>query len=226
VNPGPAYIEDIAGVFNDNGEGIRGDLKAVIKAILLHEEARTCLWQEDPANGKLKSPVGRYIQFARNFAYSGDHYWTSGFTFENNTSQLPLSSPSVFNFYLPDHQPNGPIYDQDLHAPEFEIHNSVTSLGFANEVDIWVRQERVFSAVDLNYTAELKIDHLLEAARNPRELVNELDILLCHGRLSRENAEIIINALGDFNFGNTVLLNRLQIALYLIMISPDFNIQK
>ena len=61
-NPTPAYIERIASVFNDNGAGIRGDMKAVIRAILTDPEARDCEWLEDPFHGMLKEPMVRYMQ--------------------------------------------------------------------------------------------------------------------------------------------------------------------
>lgn len=227
-NPSSSYILDIAQVFNNNEEGERGDLGAVIKAILLHEEARTCLWMEEPSNGKLKAPIGRYLQVARNFAdrTGAQHYWTSGITFETETYQLPLSSPSVFNFYLPDYQPNGDIYELGLYGPEFEIHNSVTSLGFANQADVWARQQRLFVIYDLDQIVPIETSDLLEMAHDPLVLVNELNIRLCSGRLSAETHEIIVATVDQLDFGEEYLQNRVEIAFYLILISPDFAIQK
>ncbi len=227
-NPSSSFIEDIANVFDDNGEGIRGDLGAVLKAILLHEEARTCLWLTEPGNGKLKSPVGRYLQFARASVDRDNQnaYWTRGFSFENSTYQIPLASPSVFNFYLPDHQPNGEIYEMGLYAPEFQIHNSVTSVGYANEVDNWARLNKVFSIIDLDYSVGVENDPWLEFAKDPETLVNELDIQLCAGRLSDETRSIIIENVEAMNFGTDYLQYRVQTARYLIMISPDYVIQK
>ncbi len=227
-NPSPSYIFDIAQTFNDNGEGVRGDIATVIKEILLHEEARACLWKEEPSNGKLKSPVGRYVEVARKFADRANttYYWTSGFTFENETYQLPLSSPTVFNFYLPDYQPNGDIYDQGLYAPEFEIHNSVTSMGFANQADVWARQNRIFSIFELDYLVPLNQDFLLVLAKYPELLVNEMDNLLCNGDMTAETRNTIRLALEEINFGSELLQSRVEIAFYLTLISPDFAIQK
>lgn len=227
-NPNPAYIQDVAMVFNDNGEGIRGDLGAVLKAILLHEEARDCLWSEEPSNGKLKSPVGRHIQFARYYAERENipYFWNKGFTFEEQTFQLPLSSPSVFNFYLPDYQPNGDISDQGLYAPEYEIHNSVTSIGFANLADTWIRQDRIFSLLTVDYIVPIEREELIASAEDPEVLVNLLDVSLCHGRLSSGTRDILIQGLEQLNFGTDYLANRVDYALYLILISPDFVIQK
>jgi len=227
-NPSPSYIADVANAFNNNGDGIRGDMETVIKTILLHEEARTCLWLETESNGKLKPPVGRYLQFARHFAdkESSDTFWTSGFTFKNETFHLPLSSPSVFNFYLPDFQPNGEINNQGLYAPEFQIYNAVTSLGYANQADTWSRLQRVFTLFDLDYTVDLFMEDLLEAAQSPHVLVNQMDVLLCEGRMSPETRNIITTAIENMNFGSEYLEDRVEFALYLTLISPDFTIQK
>ncbi|MCH2215594.1 MAG: DUF1800 domain-containing protein [Flavobacteriales bacterium] len=227
-NPSPRYIEDIANVFNHNGDGVRGDLGAVIKAILLHDEARSCAWKEEPTNGKLKSPVGRYLSFLRQYIdrENTTAYWTSGYIFENETYQLPLSSPSVFNFFLPDYQPNGDIFNAGLYAPEFEIYNSVTSLGFANQADIWVRQARLFSLFDLELTAPLGGAYLAEMAKDSEVLVNEMNLRLCNGDMSEGTHEIITSAINEMNFGQNRIKNKVEYALYLTLISPDFAIQK
>jgi uncharacterized protein (DUF1800 family) len=227
-NPSASYIRDVALAFNDNGEGERGDMEAVIREILLHEEARECLWMEEFTNGKLKSPVGRYLQFARLFAQreNQQYFWNSGFTFEYFTNQLPMASPSVFNFYLPDHQPAGPISELDLYAPEFEIHNSATSLGFANEASAWVKKQEIFNISLLEYVLPAHFEKLETLARNPNVLLDNLDLLLCHGRLSQETREIIIETITDVEFGTDYLKTRNELALFLILISPDFAIQK
>lgn len=227
-NPSPEYIADVASVFNDNGDGERGDLAAVIKEILLHDEARTCEWSEHPENGKLKSPVGRYVQFARLFALNDEvaNYWTSGFRFQANTYQLPLASPSVFNFYLPDHQPNGELADNGLYAPEFEIYNSVTSVGYANEADTWIRQGKVFNIQKLNYEVHPSFQDYQASTEDAEVLLNELNTVLALGNLSDPAWGTISEAVSYVVFGDDLSRQRLEMALYLIMISPEYNIQK
>ena len=227
-NPSPGYIADVASVFNDNGDGERGDLAAVIKEILLHDEARTCEWSEHPENGKLKSPVGRYVQFARLFALNDEvaNYWTSGFRFQANTYQLPLASPSVFNFYLPDHQPNGELADNGLYAPEFEIYNSVTSVGYANEADTWIRQGKVFNIQKLNYEVHPSFQDYQASTEDAEVLINELNTVLALGNLSDPAWGTISEAVSSVVFGDDLSRQRLEMALYLIMISPEYNIQK
>jgi hypothetical protein len=207
---------------------VRGDLGSVVKAILLHEEARECWSSELPSNGKLKSPVSRHVQFARIFSEreNAPYFWNPGFSFEEQTYQLPLSSPSVFNFYLPDFQPNGLITEQDLYAPEFEIHNSVTSVGFANTADTWIRQNRIFSVLGLDYTVPLQWNELLSMAEYPELLVNHLDIFLCQGRIGAVTRHDLIGDWELLNFSADYIRQRAEYALYITLISPDFAIQK
>lgn len=229
-NPSPAYIQDVAAAFNDNGDGERGDMLAVIKAILLHEEARDCLWQTESTNGKLLSPTIRYAAFARamRLQANNDLYYEEGNGFFDNTFHRVLSSPSVFNFYSPDHMPNGPLTEMGLVAPEFEIFNSVTSIGYLNRVDRWTDRGDVFTARELTDDVEVVKSHYYEMARDPRVLINHLDRMLTKGRLKNNTREFIVEAISglpDWNEEN-MLRDRWEIAAYLIMISPEFNILK
>ena len=118
-NPSPAYIARVAGVFNDNGSGVRGDLGAVVKAILMDPEARP----ETPtdSSGKLKEPLLRVTQLWRNYdaqSESGRYPVIAAFVV---FGQGPLQSPSVFNFFSPFYAPPGEIRDAGLVAPELQI---------------------------------------------------------------------------------------------------------
>ena len=229
-NPSSVYIDDVAGVFNDNGEGVRGDMKAVIKAILLHEEARSCLWQNDPMNGKLKSPVLRFSAIARGLEKAGRNttYFTETRGLLNNTDHRVLTSPSVFNFYLPDHRPNGPMAELGLYGPEFEIYNSVTSIGYVNEVDSWTRRGNLFVASETPAEIELDKGAYYEMARDPEVLINHIDAYFLQGRLSENTREIMRETLvntPDWN-EESQLRMRVELAFYLAFISPEFNILK
>mgnify|MGYP001186968319 FL=1 len=100
-NPTPEYVGRVAAVFENNGEGVKGDLGAVVKAVLLDDEARNCEWISNPYSGKMREPMIRYVQLLKAF----DAHNNSGKTFSLgwNTSDIqhPLNSPSVFNFFLP-----------------------------------------------------------------------------------------------------------------------------
>ena len=110
-NPTPAYVGRVAAAFADNGSGVRGDMQAVVKAILLDPEARDYAALADPQFGKVREPFLRCVNFARAFNASAPagFYALDAFTLDH--IEEPLKSPSVFNFYLPTYSPPGPITD-------------------------------------------------------------------------------------------------------------------
>lgn len=126
-NPSPAYVARVASVFNNNGAGVRGDLLAVVRAILTDVEAVTPGGNHD---GKLREPILRLTHLWRAFdavnaegGYDAFHV-VSGI--KNYAAQSPLLSPTVFNFFAPDYQRSGPLGAAGLVAPEFQITNENT----------------------------------------------------------------------------------------------------
>ena len=118
-NPSPGYVERVASVFNDNGAGVRGDLAAVVRAILMDDEARPEMPME--LDGKIKEPIIRLTQLWRAYdATSRSGRYPIIFTYVV-FGQGPLQSPSVFNFFSPAYAPPGKIRDNNLVAPELEI---------------------------------------------------------------------------------------------------------
>lgn len=227
-NPTPGYISRVAAIFADNGQGERGDMGAVIKAILMDPEARTCSALEEDRFGKLREPFTRYTHFTKAIEmeqYYG-RYWNVAYGFYQATNQMPLASRTVFNFFLPDFQPIGAIADNDLVAPEFQIHNSRTSVEFINRVNDWA----VWGYVMDDWEAEnphvtYNIEELLPLARDPEVLINRLDVLFTHGMLSDRTRQIIKDAITPL-ISDNYRYNRTRLALYLIMISPDYAIMK
>src|SRR5690606_14842733 len=105
-NPSPQYIEDVSTVFSDNGQGVRGDLKAVIKAILLHPEATSCASADEIDFGSLREPFIRYMHINKAFNASSvsGKFRNEMANVYNFTGQRPLASPSVFNVFQSDYQ--------------------------------------------------------------------------------------------------------------------------
>ena len=135
-NPSPQYIEDIASVFNNNGSGVRGDLGAVIEAVLLHPEAR--LGDQDGNFGKLKEPLIKLTQFFRAMeTVSPDPdqlKWRYTMRqVKDIYGQRPLGADSVFNFYTPDYSQPGELSSADLYSPEFQILNDITAVRTHND---------------------------------------------------------------------------------------------
>jgi uncharacterized protein (DUF1800 family) len=149
-NPSPQYIERVAQVFVDNGAGVRGDLKAVVYAVLQDVEARRPLAQGGFAigSGRTVEPLLKPLQLWRSIgAVSGDtdangyRRWarTTGPCSPGNWPQCayqqrPLGAESVFNFFEPDYAQPGAISDLDLVSPEFQIINENTTMLVANDL--------------------------------------------------------------------------------------------
>ncbi len=233
-NPTPEYVERVATVFNDNGSGVRGDLKAVVQAILMDIEARDCDWINHPSNGKLKEPIQRYTQFVRGLRAetNAEWFWHRGFAFEYLTDQFPLHSPTVFNFFLPDYQPNSEIADANLTAPEFQIFNSSTSAGYLNWtyymalLDFYNEvPEQQFDALGIleDYKAYLFIPDLEDINTDANAVVDYLDMVLVHGNMSQETRDIISASSAPLVDFPEFLL---KMAFYLTMVSPDFAVMK
>ena len=227
-NPTPQYVQRVAAVFDNNGQGERGDLGAVVKAILLDPEARTCEALEQPSFGKLREPFVRYTHFTKAVPVEQFYgrYWNVGWGFYQATNQSPLAARTVFNFFLPDHQPIGQIADNGLVAPEFQIHNSRTSVEYINQVNDWAVWGYIMDDWEYdNPHVTYNIEQLLPLARDPEVLVNRLDMLFTHGRLSERTRDIIKDAITPIISGN-YRYDRVRLALYLILISPDYSILK
>ena len=241
-NPTPAYIERVATTFNDNGEGIRGDMSAVIRAILTDPEALNPSSSDLPKAKKLKEPLLRYTQAMRAFNATNQsgRMWNWGYLFDEAVSQGILAAPSVFNFYLPNFSPNGPISDQGLIAPEFQIHTSATSINYINLAHDWFIKEYYMevatSAGNSSHNAPsfeekdldpkdyvyLNLNAEIALARDPKALVDRLDLILTGGAFSEATKENIIQAIREIPGPR----DRVKAALYLAFIAPDYTVQQ
>ena len=224
-NPSPAYIDRVATVFNDNGQGVKGDFKAVLKAILLDSEARDCNAINHPTNGKLKEPLIRYSQFLKSFNGSpiGATVMTDMEDFLEATGQAAMHSPSVFNFFSPFYSPLGDIGNAGLVAPEFQILNSSTSIGYVNHTNWMLFDNEFLVAEDAGSTVDIDLNtEWALAGTNPTGLVDRLNIILASGQLSTNTKNTIVNAISQLSDTD----DRLDLAMYLVMISPDCVIQK
>ena len=131
-NPSRAYVARIAAVFNDDGQGHRGNLGAVVKAILLDPEARPSAAATTDVTGKLKEPLLRLVQFWRAYdaaARNGNYHFTDS---DRVFGQGPLLSPTVFNFFTPAYAPPGEIGDRGLVAPEMQLANENLNTSVTN----------------------------------------------------------------------------------------------
>jgi uncharacterized protein (DUF1800 family) len=222
-NPSPAYVARVAAAFNNNGNGVRGDMKAVIRAVLLDAEARSDSTISQQYGGKLREPMLRFIQWARTFkATSAANTWKI-YDLSDPASRLaqsPLRSPSVFNYFRPGYTPpNTALANSGLVAPEFQITNEPTVAGYLN----------FMQSVIANGTADVTPNYNTELAQasNPATLVKRLNLLLAANQLSAATEARIVAAVESISTTNgTGALNRVRAAIMLVMACPEYLVQK
>ncbi len=227
-NPSPAYVGRVAAKFANNGNGVRGDMQAILKAILLDSEARSPASLASANFGKIREPYLRTVNLARAFNAAS----TSGLYrlsyLDQVLYQQPLSAPSVFNFYRPGYAPPGPINDAGLVAPEFQILNAISALSTSNYYYNVIRNDfarwgesNAKYRVKANVTAEKALYNDVPA------LLRRLDLVLTGGTLPAEQHQIIREAIEDLsaeNYSWEWQTERINIAIYLISTSPEFAV--
>jgi uncharacterized protein (DUF1800 family) len=226
-NPSPAYIGRVAAVFNNNGQGVRGDLKAVLRAVLLDPDARDLAKSATQTWGKQREPVIRFANFLRAFnatSPSGrNHIWFLDDA-DEGLNQSPLLSPSVFNFFSPNYRPPG-LASLGMVAPEFQITTETSMVGSLNFFGR-LAKDGSYGGGDTQLT--LNLTELNALASDPAALADRLSLLMMCGAMSDGLRTNIINALAAMpapKTGSTVN-DRVKAALILVAFSPDFAIQK
>lgn len=243
-NPSPAYIGRVTAAFNNNGSGIRGDMKAVWRAILLDPEARSVSTANSA--GKVREPVVRLANFMRAFNASSVSGRFEGIGNTNDPAtrlgQTPMFAPSVFNFYRPGYVPSSqPIANAGLVAPELQIVDDVSVGGYMNYMRGLIP---LTTTRDIRhaYTAEV------ELAAAPADLVQRMNLLLFYGQMpdalrtqlttavtSRavpapvyppSSASSSTPAATNQAAIDAAKLDRVYLAVFLSMSSPDYLIQK
>ena len=131
-NPSSGYVYRVAQVFADDGSGTRGNLGAVVKAILLDYEARSQSLVRGDGFGKLKEPLLRQTALYRAFNAASQNGRFAIFNADQSLGQAALRSPTVFNFFPPDFVLPGVLAQAGLYAPEFQIMTAVTSITATN----------------------------------------------------------------------------------------------
>jgi uncharacterized protein (DUF1800 family) len=225
-NPTPAYVQRVATVFGNNGSGVRGDLKAVWTAILMDEEARAMPTAADTLFGKMREPIVRFVQWARTAevtSRNGEYEIGDLSAPDTMLGQSPLRSPSVFNFFRPGYvPPNTAIATAGKVAPEFQLHNETSTSGYINFMQRVTRNG--VRDVRPTYVTLLPIAHDVPA------VLDWLTLRLTANQLSRETSTVIATALRTFKVtassSASLKLDMLATACFLILISPDYLVQK
>jgi len=219
-NPSPGFVRRIQDVFVNDGQGQRGNLSAVIRAILLDAEARTpAVLPGTAESGQLREPLLRYTALARAFGAAKndlDLIWWDGDSFNIFVQQKPLYAPTVFNFYRPDYRPPGILSDKKLSGPVFQITNSSTSISFPNIVWFWIEygiSQWGFPQFPLDISNELTL------AADPPRLLDRVNLLLCQGLMSPATRDSILAAVKKIPVDRAA--TRVRLAIFLAACSPD-----
>jgi hypothetical protein len=204
-NPSPAYVARVAAVFNDNGQGVRGDLKATLRAVLLDPDARN---DQPPANfGRLRSPMLYFLSFAR--ATQSNVYTQNASAYIYYTLGEGMLDPaSVFGHYSPLYR----IPKTTLYGPEFQIYSPTEAVNRGNYLyqDLYAYNGGIYN-----------ITPFVNLAGDSTQLVNAVDNALLFGRMSQATRASIYKALQASSDARTRALT----ALYLTATSGEFLVQ-
>ena len=236
-NPSAAYVQYVAQKFEDNGKGVRGDMAAVVTAVLQHPEARG---EPTAQAGKLKEPILRTAHALR--ALSASSLTGRWMINDTSLSQTPLNAPSVFNFYRPGYvPPNTDIANRAMVAPEFQIANESSVANWTNYVYAliqwgvgWTGDELDIPAAQRK-TQDVKVDFALSTAPLVQALatssafaVDQINLLLFAGRMSAGLRTRLLDAMQNQVSWNTTTRSRdrLQIAVFIALSSSEFMIER
>jgi hypothetical protein len=188
----------------------------------------------------------RYMNVVRglNLTATGGVFRNIMYNIYLQTEQKPLYAPTVFNFFMPDYMPDGALKDASKFGPEFQLLSSQTLTGYYNVLNQWLIEDdpndyiNIFSG-ETSKTAQdpkfdLTADNILTKNNRLPELIDKYNHLLAHGRLSAETTETIRSAIVKLPYTEdangvpdaTNAFRRMRIALFLILSSPDYLINK
>lgn len=224
-HPSPAYVARVAAKFNNNGAGVRGDLAAVVRAVLMDSEARTA-----PASdvGKLREPVLRVAHWMRSFgatSASGEYMIAGELA---NQSQRAMYAPSVFGYFRPGYVPPNTVFSAGgVTLPELQIVDETSTARWVNLA--WNLAGsgigRTNNVCDVSSTLAPLV--ALASAGNFDGIVQQLDVLLYAGRMSSTLRQDLIDAMTRVS-GNTEAsqVNRARVALFLALAAPEYLVQR
>ena len=227
-NPTPEYVARVASAFNDNGLGVRGDMKAVIKAILTDEEA-LLKYQQEKTNlqtqGKLREQLIRLASVMRTFHAKGDSSINS-YQFYNfsvlgsfDLHLRPLTAPSVFNYYLPTFKPSGILLENNLVAPEFQVLPPLKMSDFGIVVLSVIGLTDYFPD---KITLDLTYEKNLLASNGGESLIEHLNLILMSGMMSNAFKDDLIEYTDRKNTAHDIV----EQLIALIVLSAEYSIER
>jgi uncharacterized protein (DUF1800 family) len=214
-NPSPAYVARVSAVFADNGSHVRGDMKAVITAILTDADARASDTSPNFDGGHLREPMLYMTSVMRGLGFvntDANGYYSSLSNYTTALGEKPYSSGSVFNFFPPDYV----IPGTTLNAPEFGQENTATAILRLTLADNLVYNHISSFKVDLSATSALGM-----MASNPGNLVDSLGVIFLHGQMPAQMRTTILNHINTL----TDPAQRVRVATYLVITSSMYKVE-
>jgi uncharacterized protein (DUF1800 family) len=232
-NPSGQYVYNCVAAFVDNGQGVRGDMQAVLTAILMDPEARNAPDPTlNPDYGKLREPVLAITNILRNFGVDGSPCSTTGnpcTDFVFGDAYIPgnlrmdedvFRSPTVFNFFPPDFVITGT--DPPLYGPEFAILSTTTELARINMMNALI-YAAMGTSTDRPYGTRIDPAQLaLYYTGDDGALVDGLGQIMMHGTMSPEMRNVLVNQISAV----TDPTAKAQKVAYLIATSSSYNVQR
>ena len=234
-NPTADYVARVSATFDDDGAGVRGNLGAVVRAILLDPEARTG-HETVPDFGKLREPILRISHLWRAFDVAPGSESAGGYyntrsphpkDLDGTIGQAVLKSPSVFNFFAPDHAPSGGIREAGMVAPEAAIYTEALVLSTTARINEHVQYHHDAGGANERKWSFVQLADERALADDPEALLDRLNLLLLSGSMDEGLRAILVDHLegipGTTDAGRSA---RVRDAITLIMASPDYLVQR
>ncbi|MEP6702924.1 MAG: DUF1800 family protein, partial [Betaproteobacteria bacterium] len=222
----PQYVGRVSAKFANDGNGVRGDMKAVIRAILTDTEARDLAAAQGNSFGKLREPAVRFGNLMRTFHASAAstryNFYTLGDP-QYGVNEQPLSSPTVFNFYGFDYSPQGVVADNNLLGPEFEVTTSTAIIATSNNL-----QSAVINGWGSGADAMiLDFPSVAPIAATPAQIVDYLNLVMTNGAMTPATRSQLVSAVALIpQTGIKWQADRWKLAIYLLSNSPEYVIQR
>ena len=214
-DPSPAYISRVAAVFTDDGNGVRGDMQAVLTAIFTDPEARAGDTAPQPSDGHLREPILWMTGAMRGLGFvnvdPNNFWWSLSNYLRLGLGEVPYESPAVFNFFPPSYV----IPGTTLNAPEFGLENTATVTARLTLADYLVNNAITGFNVDLSATSPLG---QIAASQGPSALVQALNNLFLYGTMDSNTAAAITNEISTM----TDPAQQVRVAAYLVITSPQY----
>lgn len=213
-DPSPAYVGRISAVFANNGSGVRGDLSAVVRAILEDTEARAGDTNASMNGGHLREPILYIANVMRGLGYVNTDptgFYGNLSNYVGGLGEKPYSSPSVFNYFPPSY-----VIPNSVNAPEFALENTASAILRLTLADQLVNNHVSSFNVSLGATSALGL-----MAASPGNLVDSLGVIFMHGQMPTNMRTAIVNHITTL----TDPAERVRVATYLVITSSQYKIE-